>query len=138
MSPHLDGELGNWRRRRLEHHLDSCVACRAELEADRRVWALLAAAEVAEAPDVVGWVEARLDREPSTMTRRQPWRFAPVAYAAAVLLFAAAGSLGGAYAAERRQPAGDGASDSEYAEFLGDAPAGLAPVAWMLQPVRTR
>jgi hypothetical protein len=102
------------------------------------VWALLEAAEIAEAPDVVGWLEAHLDREPVAMTRRQPWRFAPVAYAAAVLLFAAAGSLGGVYAAERRQPAGDGASDSEYAEFLGDAPAGLAPVVSMLQPVRTR
>jgi hypothetical protein len=70
--------------------------------------------------------------------RRRPWRIAPVAYAAAVLLFAAAGSLGGVHAAERRSQAGNGVADSEYAEFLGDAPAGLAPVASILQPMRAR
>ncbi len=138
LSRYLDCELGSWRRRGLERHLGSCVVCQAELEADRRVWTLLDAAQVAEAPDVVGWLEARLDREPSATTRRQPWRFAPLAWAAAVLLFAAAGSLGGVYAAERRKPGSNGSLEAEYAEFLGDAPAGLAPVASILQPARMR
>jgi len=138
ISRYQDGELGRWRRRRLERHLGGCVACRSELEAHRRVWALLEAAEVAEVPDVLGRLDALLDREPVMPARRRPWRIAPVAYAAAVLLFAAAGSLGGVHAAERRSQAGNGVADSEYAEFLGDAPAGLAPVASILQPMRAR
>jgi anti-sigma factor RsiW len=139
LSRYLDRELRGWQRRRLDRHLGACALCQAELEADRRVWGLLEAREVAGAPDVMGWLGAQLDREPSSMSTRQPaWRFVRLAYAAAVLLFAAAGSLGGVYVAERGKPANRGAVDSEYAEFLGEAPAGLAPVASILQPMRTR
>jgi anti-sigma factor RsiW len=138
ISRYQDGELGRWRRGRLERHLDGCVACGSELEVHRRVWAVLEAAVVPKAPDVFGSLEALLDREQFAHGARRPWRFAPVAYAAAVLLFVAAGSLGGVYAAERRKTGSNGAADSEYAEFLGDAPAGLAPVASLLQPMRTQ
>jgi len=139
MSSYLDGELGRWRRRGLEHHLGSCLACQAELEAERRVWVLLGAAEVAVAPDVIGQLEARLERDPVVIAGWRWWRLAPVAYAAAIVLFAAAGSVGGVYLAARSRPVLDAsAAGSEYAELLDEVPPGLAPVASMLQPPRTR
>jgi anti-sigma factor RsiW len=135
LSRYQDGELGPWRRRRLDHHLAGCPACRGELYVDRRVWTLLEAAEVPAPPDVMAQMEARLTRAPLAATRRR-W-FAPVAYATALLMFAAAGAAGGVYAAQRRPP-GNGTGQAEYAEFLGELPPGLAPVSALLQDGRTR
>jgi len=135
LSRYLDGELGPWRRRRLERHLAGCAACRAELEADRGVWALVGAAEAPAPPDILAHLEARLTRAPLAPAPRR-W-FAPVAYATAVLVFAAAGAAGGVYLAQR-QPPGNGAGESEYAELLGEIPPGLAPVSSLLQDGRTR
>jgi anti-sigma factor RsiW len=134
-SRYLDGELGAWRRRRLDRHLADCSACRAELEADREVWSLLGVAETPAPPDIMAQLEARLTRAPLAPAS-QRW-FAPVAYATAVLVFAAAGAAGGVYAAMRHPP-GSGAAESEYAEFIGEMPPGLAPVSSLLQDGRTR
>jgi predicted anti-sigma-YlaC factor YlaD len=135
LSRYLDGELGRWRRRRLDHHLAGCRACRAQLDADRRVWMLLDAAETPEPPDLLARLEARLTRADRAPARRR-W-CAPVAYAAALLAFAGGGAAGGVYAAERRPPP-NGAGESEYAEFLGEMPPGLAPVSSLLQDRRSR
>jgi len=134
LSRYLDGELGAWRRRRLDRHLAGCAACRAELEADRGVWALLGAVETPAPPDVLAQLEACLTRAPLAPAP-QRW-FVPVAYATAVLVFAAAGAVGGVYAAQRR-PQGNRAAESEYAELLGVDPPGLAPVSSLLQDGRT-
>lgn len=136
ISRYQDGELGNWRRRRLERHFESCLVCRAELEADKRIWALLDAAEVVEAPEVMSRFEGRLG-EPETVAWRHSWRLSPIAYAAAVVLFAVAGSLGGVFVAARRLLPAEGAPDPEYAGFLEEIPPGLAPIASMFQPERT-
>ena len=134
LSGYLDGELGPWRRRRLERHLAGCGACRAELEADRGVWSLLGAAESPAPPDIMAQLEARLTRAPLAPTPRR-W-FVQVAFATALLVFATAGAAGGVYAAQRR-PHGNGAAESEYAELLGVDPPGLAPVSSLLQDGRT-
>ena len=133
LSRYLDGELGAWRRRRLDRHLAGCAACRAELEADRGVWALLGAVETPAPPDILAQLEACLTRAPLAPAP-QRW-FVPVAYATALLVFAAAGAAGGVYAATSRPPA-NGATDSEYAELLGEIPPGLAPVSAILQDGR--
>lgn len=138
LSRYLDQELGSWRRRGLERHLEGCDSCRCELAAARRVWELLGEVEPVEAPEILGRLEARLNREQFAQPRRRQGRLSPVAFLAAVLLFAAAGSAGGIYAADSRPPAGQGAAEAEYAELLGDLPAGLDPVAAILQPARTR
>ena len=139
MSPYLDGELGRWRRRRLERHIDSCTACQAELVAERRVWELLGVVEVTAAPDIISQLEARLEHEPALIAGGRRWRLAPVAFAAVIVLFAVAGSVGGVYLAARRPPVLEaGASGSEYAELLDEVPPGLAPVASILQHPRTR
>jgi anti-sigma factor RsiW len=136
ISGYQDGELGRWRRRRLGRHLDSCMACRAELEADQRIWALLEGAEVVEAPDVMSRLERRLG-ERATVSPAPWWQLAP-AYAAAVVLCAAVGSVGGMLVAGRLSAPAGGASDPEYAGFLEDVPPGLGPVASVLQTERTR
>ena len=131
LSRYMDGELGTWRKARLERHLEACSRCRLQLEADRKVWALLDAQQLEEVPDCLGKLEARLDREQRAVVRC-PSRLAPLAYAAALALSVGAGAIGGAYAAKSATRVGSPSVDPNYAEFLGDAPPGLAPIASIL------
>jgi predicted anti-sigma-YlaC factor YlaD len=64
---YLDGELGLQEGRSVKDHLDGCPACRKELEAFERSWAVLSEAdEISPQPGYVGRFWAKLALE-------QPW-----------------------------------------------------------------
>jgi anti-sigma factor RsiW len=126
LSRYQDQELGLLTRLRLERHLRGCDACRAELELDRRVWSLLGTAEVVSPPELPMLESRLLAERPAPLTWRARW-LAPVAFASALVLSASAGVALGLAAANCRLPAA-AITDAELVEFLGDEPAGLAPV----------
>lgn len=138
LSRHLDGELGLLTRLRLERHLRGCAACLAELELDRRVWKLLGAAAVARPPELMERLESRLAAQPPEPPRwRERW-LAPVAFASALVLAATGGAALGVALAAGRPPPAPAIIDAELTALLSDAPAGLAPVAFLAHSAGAR
>lgn len=91
---HLEGELGEARRRRLAAHLEGCAACRDELEALRRTVELVRSLEdPALTADPAGRALARLREQ--AQPRPGAWRVAPGAARGAGLAAAGALVLGG-------------------------------------------
>jgi hypothetical protein len=88
---YLDGSLDPELKPVFEAHLETCPACRAEVEADRRLDRLLAKAAAAlesAPPQLLGRIEGHLA---AGAARRRAWRRAGALAAAALLLAASAG-----------------------------------------------
>ena len=102
IGPYLDGELADRRRRRLEVHLESCPACRRELELHRAVsrGSRAAAGEIRRSlePKTI-WPQLRIELKRSSIpaaARKKPaglirrwspvWAGAGLAAAAALFL----------------------------------------------------
>jgi hypothetical protein len=82
LDEYLDGELAEADRAAAERHLESCAACRAELERSRKLEGVLRSVSVGAAPDAdrfVQSVKAR-SRRPSYV----PWALAAAALIAAL------------------------------------------------------
>jgi len=86
LDEYLDGELADADRAAVERHLESCAACRAELERSRKLEGVLRSVSVGAAPDAdrfVQSVKAR-SRRPSF----GPWGLAAAALIAVAGLYA--------------------------------------------------
>lgn len=87
LDEYLDGELAEADRGPVERHLESCEACRTELERSRKLEGVLRSVTVGAAPDAdrfVQSVKAR-SRRPSF----GPWALAAAALIVAAVLYAA-------------------------------------------------
>ena len=73
LSAYLDGQVGSDERARITAHLDTCGACRAQLESLRKTVMLLRAAEPVRAPEGFrAQVRARVTSEAGRPARA--WR----------------------------------------------------------------
>lgn len=83
-----DGELGSFRRRRVERHLADCDGCRHELASLRRIGDWLRASDDAiSGPDLWSAIATRLPRHrpvAEAATARPAWRWAAPALAGGV------------------------------------------------------
>jgi hypothetical protein len=96
-----------------------------------QVWAVLGEAPSVEPPEVLGALLARLEREPRALQAQafgSRW-LSQLAYAAAVLLVAAAGAGTGLFAAQSWRAAHRTASESDYSELFGEVPGGIGLVS---------
>jgi len=87
LAAHVDGRLSPPLARRVERHLQTCAACRAERDQIAQGMTALEQLPLAEAPAAI-WssIENRLNEVPATATPRWRWAWA----AAAVVLIGAA------------------------------------------------
>jgi len=127
MSRYLDEELSPEDRTSLEEHTASCTACRAQLAAHERTWALLARLEPVEAPDVFAAVEARISPRRGLVALVSGLRLRTLGYAAAAALLVAAFVWTGVWAGSTRHRVAAG--DHEVADLLSDAPPGMEIVS---------
>jgi len=58
LDEYLDGELAEADRAAAERHLESCAACRAELERSRKLEGVLRSVSVGAAPDADRFVQS--------------------------------------------------------------------------------
>ncbi len=92
MSPYIDGELGTEKATEVERHLESCEACRALVESERRV--SVAVRHHGERFRAPAHLKARVLSEVERRSRRSAWSdfrmlgagWNPVALAASLLL----------------------------------------------------
>ena len=131
LDEYLDGELDEADRAVVERHLDSCAACRAELERSRKLEGVLRSVSVGAAPDADRFVQ-------SVKARSRRPSFLPWALAAAVLIAA----LGLAVLFSPTRKVDVWAELALYAEkpsteietrILSTGPAGLAALEAALQ-----
>lgn len=113
-------------RAQIEQHLSGCAACRAALEDQREIAALLRAAPHPEPPaDFRARLAARLDAEPSGWLALADWRAWTAALAPAAAALALVAWLAGAPANEPAAPAADTFEALAGAEAGGEAVAPL-------------
>jgi len=131
LDEYLDGELAEADRAAAERHLESCAACRAELERSRKLEGVLRSVSVGAAPDADRFVQ-------SVKARSRRPSFVPWALAAAVLIAA----LGLAVLFSPTRKVDVWAELSRYAEkpsteietrILSTGPSGLAALEAALQ-----
>jgi anti-sigma factor RsiW len=86
----VDGELADADRARLDAHLASCAACRAAVDAQRGVAALLRGRAPETRADLVSKVSARLDEEAGVfgLANWRAWTLGLAPVAAALMLAA--------------------------------------------------
>ncbi len=91
LSAWVDGELNAEEKTRVQRHLESCAACRAEVTELRAAKRLLASApRRAMPPELVAAIEARLERRPGPLAWLKSFAGAPRYWAPTAALASAA------------------------------------------------